>query len=75
MKSIVDPVISRETAELFKKENYTYPVEYCWIGNEQWDIDILVDIDEDNILDEKQSPSDDLNKWMHLIQNNIYQIK
>lgn len=50
MKSIIDTVISRKTAELFKKENYTYQVEYCWIGNEQWDIDILVDIDEDNIL-------------------------
>ena len=49
MKSIIDTVISRETAELFKKENYTYPVEYCWIGDAQWDIDVLVDIDEDNI--------------------------
>ena len=38
-------------------------------------IPVYAVIDEDNILDEKQSPSDDLNKWMHLIQNNIYQIK
>lgn len=38
-------------------------------------IPVYAIIDEDNILDEKQSPSDDLNKWMHLIQNNIYQIK
>lgn len=32
MKSIIDTVISKETAKLFNKENYTYPVEYCWVG-------------------------------------------
>lgn len=32
-------------------------------------------IDKDNILSEKESPSDDPNKWMKLVTNNIYQIK
>lgn len=31
--------------------------------------------DEDNILDEKESPTDDPQKWEHLIKNNIYNIK
>ena len=33
MKSIIDQVISKETAKLFYKENYTYPVEYIWIDD------------------------------------------
>lgn len=32
-------------------------------------------IDKDNILDEKESPSDDPQKWHHLVKNNIYKIK
>ena len=32
-------------------------------------------IDKDNILNEKESPSDDAQKWQHLIKNNIYKIK
>ncbi len=31
-------------------------------------------LDRDNILNEKESPSDDVSKWLHLIQNNIYKI-
>lgn len=31
-------------------------------------------LDRDNILEEKQSPSDDVSKWLHLVQNNIYKI-
>ena len=31
-------------------------------------------IDRDNILNEKESPSDDVSKWLHLVQNNIYKI-
>lgn len=38
-------------------------------------IPIYAIIDKDNILQEKESPSDNINNWMHLIQNNIYQIK
>ena len=38
-------------------------------------IDIYAMIDKDNILSEKQSPSDDVNKWHYMIQNNIYKIK
>lgn len=48
MKSIIDIVISKETAKLFNKENYTYPVEYCWVGEKLIDINLL--INEDNIL-------------------------
>lgn len=48
MKSIVDTVISKETAKLFNKENYTYPVEYCWAEEKLIDINLVVD--EDNIL-------------------------
>lgn len=48
MKSIIDTVISKETAKLFDKENYTYPVEYCWVGEKLVDINLL--INEDNIL-------------------------
>lgn len=32
-------------------------------------------IDRDNILNEKESPSDDPQKWCHLVKNNIYKIK
>lgn len=31
-------------------------------------------LDRDNILNEKESPSDDVDKWLHLVQNNIYKI-
>ena len=31
--------------------------------------------DEDDILNEKESPTDDPQKWEHLIKNNIYNIK
>lgn len=48
MKSIIDTVISKETARLFNKENYIYPVEYCWVGEKL--IDINRAIDEDSIL-------------------------
>jgi DNA primase len=32
-------------------------------------------IDKDNMLDEKESPSDNPEKWFHLVKNNIYKIK
>lgn len=32
-------------------------------------------IDKDGILGEKESPSDDVMKWIHLVQNNIYKIR
>ena len=32
-------------------------------------------IDKDNLLNEKESPSDDVNKWVHLVRNNVYRIK
>jgi DNA primase len=38
-------------------------------------IDVYAIIDKDNILDEKESPSDNSQKWQHLIKNNIYKIK
>lgn len=38
-------------------------------------ISVYAIIDKDNILDEKQSPSDDPDKWTQLISNNIYQLK
>jgi DNA primase len=38
-------------------------------------IPIYAIIDTDNILEEKQSPMDDFNKWEHLVKNNIYKIK
>lgn len=31
--------------------------------------------DEDNILNEKEAPTDNPDKWQHLIKNNIYKIK
>jgi DNA primase len=31
--------------------------------------------DEDNILDEKESPTDDPIKWKHLVENNIYRLR
>jgi DNA primase len=31
-------------------------------------------LDRDNILNEKESPSDDVDHWLHLVQNNIYKI-
>jgi DNA primase len=38
-------------------------------------VTIYAIIDRDNILDEKESPSDDTEKWFHLVKNNIYKIK
>lgn len=37
-------------------------------------IDVYAMIDKDNILGEKESPSDDPKKWKHLIKNSIYNI-
>ena len=31
--------------------------------------------DRDNILKEKESPSDNVSHWLHLVQNNIYKIR
>lgn len=38
-------------------------------------IDVYAIIDRDDILDEKESPSDAPNKWCHLVKNNIYKVK
>ena len=38
-------------------------------------IQVRAIIDKDDILDEKESPSDNVAKWMKLIKNNVYQIK
>ena len=38
-------------------------------------ITVYAIIDKDNILDEKESPSDNSEKWFHLVNNNIYKIK
>ena len=38
-------------------------------------IDIYAMIDKNNVLDEKESPSDDVGKWNYLVNNCIYQIK
>jgi DNA primase len=38
-------------------------------------INIYAIIDKDNILDEKESPSDSPQKWQHLIKHNVYKIK
>ena len=38
-------------------------------------VPIYAIIDKDNILQEKESPSDNIDNWAHLVRNNIYQIK
>ena len=38
-------------------------------------ISVYAIIDKDGVLDEKESPSDDPNKWIKLVKNHIYQIK
>jgi DNA primase len=38
-------------------------------------VSVYAIIDKDNILDEKESPSDNPQKWQHLIKNNVYKIK
>jgi len=38
-------------------------------------ITVYAVIDKDNVLDEKESPSDNPQKWQHLIKNNINKIK
>ena len=38
-------------------------------------ISVYAIIDKDNILDEKESPSDNVEKWHKLVKDNIYQIK
>lgn len=37
-------------------------------------IDVYAIIDKDNILDEKESPSDNPKKWSYLVKNNVYKI-
>lgn len=37
-------------------------------------IPIYAIIDKNNVLNEKESPSDDRDKWVYLVQNNIYKI-
>lgn len=39
------------------------------------DISVYAIIDKDNILGEKESPSDNPNNWVRLVQNHIYKIK
>ena len=38
-------------------------------------VSVYAIIDRDNILDEKESPSDNPEKWSYLVKNNIYKIK
>lgn len=38
-------------------------------------ISVYAIIDKDNILNEKEAPSDDVSKWFHLVKNNIYRLK
>jgi DNA primase len=38
-------------------------------------IPVYAIIDKENILDEKESPSDCPDKWQRLVKNNIYKIK
>ena len=38
-------------------------------------IDVYAIIDKDNILNEKESPSDNVEHWNYLVKNNIYKIK
>jgi DNA primase len=38
-------------------------------------IPVYAIIDKENVLDEKESPSDCPDKWRHLVKNNIYKIK
>jgi DNA primase len=38
-------------------------------------ISVYAIIDKDGILNEKESPSDNPDKWIKLIKNHIYQIK
>lgn len=38
-------------------------------------VSIYAMLDKDNILNDKESPSDDYNKWKYLMKNNIYRIK
>lgn len=38
-------------------------------------ISVYAIVDKDDILEEKESPSDDPNKWISLVKNHIYQIK
>ena len=38
-------------------------------------VSVYAIIDKDDILDEKESPSDDYEKWRHLTANNVYKIK
>lgn len=46
------------------------------IANEFVDgVPVYAIIDKDNILEPKQSPSDDPQKWRQLVRNNIYRIK
>ena len=38
-------------------------------------VNVYAIIDKDNVLDEKESPSDSPQKWQHLVKNNVYKIK
>lgn len=38
-------------------------------------VPIYAIVDKDNILQEKESPSDNIENWIRLVENNVYQIK
>jgi hypothetical protein len=38
-------------------------------------VPIYAIVDKDSVLNEKESPSDDVGKWSHLVRNNIYKLR
>lgn len=38
-------------------------------------VPIYAIIDKDNVLQEKESPSDNIDNWAHLVENNVYKVK
>ena len=53
------------------KKTYIEDISNKFLDN----IPIYYVYDEDNILNEKESPSDNITKWERLIKNNIYKIR
>ena len=49
-------------------------VQYVERSIKEFGFKVPVIIDKDNVLDEKQSPSDDEGKWNYLVSNHIYKL-
>lgn len=75
-KNQVELIIRTGCAPIFAYDKDVQEDELREIASMFMDgIPVYAIIDKDNILDDKESPSDNASKWHMLVKNNIYKIK